>query len=110
MAVSPPFEMQPLGIGAHEQIIRPLIVVQRRRLLGSREDGQPRNCIAAVDRVAAKLLAIQGGWNTITTEHEGRIGDDTLVVAKMLVPAYLKDLSERRFDLGAPGSRRDARP
>ena len=64
-------------------------------------DEQPRNCIAAVDLVAAKLLAIQGGWQTITTEHEGGIGADTLAVAKMLIPAYLKDVSERRFDLGS---------
>jgi hypothetical protein len=81
---------------------------QRRRLLGGREDEQPRNCIAAVDLVAAKLLAIHGGWHTLTTEHEGGIGADTLIVAKLLVPAYLKDLSERRFDLGSyPDSEAD---
>lgn len=50
--------------------------------------------------MADKLLAIHGGWHTITTEHEGGIAADTLAVAKMLAPAYLKDISERRFDLG----------
>jgi hypothetical protein len=82
--------------------VTPLIQRRYRRLLlGLHEDEQPRNCIAAVDLVAAKLLAIQGGWHTVTTEHEGGIGVDTLAVAKMLIPAYLKDLSERRFDLGS---------
>ncbi|MCH7727012.1 MAG: hypothetical protein IH991_11090 [Planctomycetes bacterium] len=54
----------------------------------------------SVDFMTAKLLTINGGWQTINTEHEGGIGADTLAVAKMLIPAYLKDLSERRFIQG----------
>jgi hypothetical protein len=73
----------------------------RRQLFEPGETGQPRNCIVSVDFVAAKLLAINGGWHTIDTQHEGGIAADTLAVAKLLIPAYLKDLSERHFDLGS---------
>lgn len=71
-----------------------------RRLLFDTSDQQSRNCIVTTDLVDARLLAVHGGWHTITTDQEGGIAADTLVVAKMLVPAYLTELSERRFDLG----------
>jgi hypothetical protein len=71
-----------------------------RRLLFDTGDQQSHNCIVTPDLMDAKLLAVHGGWHTITTDQEGGIAADTLAVAKMLVPAYLKDVSERRFDLG----------
>ncbi len=59
-----------------------------------------RNCIAAVDWVSAKLLGMQYDWHTISTKGDGSQADDTLAVAKLLIPAYLKNLRECQLDLG----------
>jgi hypothetical protein len=72
----------------------------RRQFFEPQDDGQSRNCIAAVDWVSAKLLGMQDCWHSVSTEHKGVIGDDTLAVAKLLIPAYLKHLCKRQFDLG----------
>ena len=72
----------------------------RRQFFEPQDEGQVRNCIAAVDWVSAKLLGMQDNWHTISTTSSGSWEDDTLAVAKLLIPAYLKNLRKRQLDLG----------
>ena len=49
----------------------------------------------AVDGIAARVLALRGGWHVIRSDRKVRVPGEVLRTARALLPAYLQNLAQR---------------